>query len=45
MSSGEVSQFTQTNVSLKVPSLGTVESILDETEESGCLDFRIGLFE
>jgi hypothetical protein len=34
MSPGEVSKFPQTNATLKVPSLGTVESILRETEES-----------
>ena len=34
MSQGEVTRFPQTNASLKVPSLGTVESILSETDES-----------
>jgi len=34
MSPGEVTRFPQTNASLKVPSLGTVESILGETDES-----------
>lgn len=34
MSPGEVTRFPQTNASLKVPSLGTVESILSETDES-----------
>ena len=34
MSQGEVTRFPQTNASLKVPSLGTVESILSATDES-----------